>query len=113
MATRTAVDVTPAAGYRELMLTIRIGRKTMINVKVLTWSLGLFGAVSYVVCVLYGLVVPETLHMTGWLESILPGFTWLTLTGFVIGLVESFLYGVYAGLVFAPIYNMVSRRLAQ
>jgi len=85
----------------------------MINIKVLTWSLGLFGAVSFVVCVLYGLVVPESLHMTGWLESILPGFTWLTPVGFVIGLVESFLYGVYAGLVFGPIYNMLSRRWAQ
>lgn len=82
----------------------------MLNLKVVTWSLALFGAVSFVVCVLYGLIVPEALHMTGFLESILPGFRWLTLGAFFIGLVESFLYGAYAGIVFVPIYNMLARR---
>jgi hypothetical protein len=85
----------------------------MLNLKVVTWSLGVFGAITFLVCVLYGLVVPETLHMTNWLEAVLPGFKWLTLGGFVIGLIESFLYGVYVGLVFVPIYNGFSRRWGQ
>lgn len=84
----------------------------MLNVKVVTWSLGIFGAVTFLVCMLYGLVAPESLHMTAWLEQVLPGFRWLTVTGFLIGLVESFLYGVYAGLVFTPIYNLLAKRLA-
>ncbi|MFQ5689983.1 MAG: DUF5676 family membrane protein [Gemmatimonadota bacterium] len=82
----------------------------MLNLKVVTWSLALFGAVTFVVCVLYGLVVPESLHMTGFLESVLPGFRWLTLGGFLLGLVESFLYGAYTGLVFVPIHNYVTGR---
>ncbi len=82
----------------------------MPSIKVAAWSLGLFGAVTFLVCVLYGLIVPEPLHMRGFLESVLPGFRWLTAGGFFIGLVESFLYGVYAGLVFTPIYNALSRR---
>jgi 2TM family of unknown function (DUF5676) len=82
----------------------------MLNLKVVTWALALFGAVSFVVCVLYGLIVPEPLHMASFLEAVLPGFRWLTLGGFLIGLVESFLYGAYAGLVFVPIYNMLARR---
>lgn len=82
----------------------------MLNTRVVTWSLGLFGAVTFVTCILYGLIVPESLHMTGFLAQVLPGFQWLTPVGFVIGLVESFLYGVYAGLVFCPIYNALSRR---
>ncbi len=82
----------------------------MLSIKVVTWSLGLFGAVTFVVCVLYGLIVAESLHMTSFLESALPGFRWLTPGGFAIGLVESFLYGVYAGVVFTPIYNALSKR---
>ncbi len=78
--------------------------------KVMTWSLGSFAAVTYLVCVLYGLVVPETLHMAAFLEIVLPGFHWLTPGAFVLGLVESFLYGAYAGLVFTPIYNAFVRR---
>lgn len=48
-------------------------------------------------CALYGLIVPESLHMSTFLEQILPGFEWLTAGGFVVGLVEAFLYGAYAG----------------
>ena len=33
-----------------------------LNWKVMTWSLGLFGAVTFVVCVVYGLVVPAVLE---------------------------------------------------
>ncbi len=82
----------------------------MLDIKVVTWSLGIFGAVTFVVCVLYGLIAPESLHMSRGLEVALPGFRWLTVFGFLLGLVESFLYGVYAGLVFVPIYNAVWKR---
>ncbi len=82
----------------------------MLNTRLATWSLGLFGAATFVICILYGLIVPSSLHMTGFLAQVLPGFQWLTPVGFLIGLVESFLYGVYAGLVFCPIYNALWRR---
>lgn len=81
-----------------------------LNWKVVTWALALFGAVTFVVCVVYGLLVPAAFHMTRLLEIALPGFTWLSPGSFVLGLVESFLYGVYTGLVFVPIYNFVLRR---
>ncbi len=84
----------------------------MLNLKVVTSSLGSFTAISFVLCVIYGLVVPTSLHMGRALEVILPAFKWLTLPGFLLGLAESFLYGVYAGLVFVPIYNAFSRRWA-
>ena len=82
----------------------------MLNTKVFTWSLALLAALTYLVCIVYGLIVPETLHMTAFLEQVLPGFRWLTPDGFLIGLVESFLYGAYAGLVFTPIHNALWRR---
>ena len=82
----------------------------MLDTRLVTWSLALFGTVTYLVCVLYGLVAPESLHMAAFLEQVLPGFRWLTPVGLLVGLVESFLYGAYAGLVFAPIYNALSRR---
>ena len=82
----------------------------MLDRKVVTWSLALFLSITYLFCIAFGLIVPETLHMTGFLEQVLPGFEWLTLTGFVLGFVESFLYGAYVGLVFVPIYNGLRRR---
>ncbi len=82
----------------------------MLNLKVVCWSLGLTTAVSFVVCVFWGLVTPESLHMHAFLEQILPAFKWLTWWGFLLGLVQSFLYGIYAGLVYVPIYNLLNRR---
>lgn len=84
-----------------------------LNLKTVCWSLGTWAAVSFVICVLWGLVTPEALHMHAFLEQILPSFTWLTWWGFLLGLVESFLYGVYVGLVFVPIHNFFSRRFAR
>lgn len=82
----------------------------MLNIKVVTWSLGIFTAISFVVCVIYGLIVPPSLHMASFLEMVLPAFKWLTVWGFFLGLIESFLYGVYAGLLYVPIYNVLVRR---
>ena len=82
----------------------------MLNLKVMSWSLGLFAAISFVLCVIYGLIVPPSLHMGQALEAVLPAFKWLTIPGFLLGLLESFLYGAYAGLVFVPIHNALTRR---
>ena len=82
----------------------------MLNIKVVSWALATTTSISFVVCVVFGLVTPETLHMHALLEQVLPGFKWLTPQGFLIGLVESFLYGAYAGLVYVPVYNFFARR---
>jgi hypothetical protein len=82
----------------------------MLNTKLVTWALGLFGAFTFIVCVIWGLVMPESWHMKQFLELMLPAFKWLTWWGFILGLVESFLHGVYVGLVFCPIYNALYRR---
>lgn len=47
---------------------------------------------------MYGLLVPKAFHMTQFLEIALPGFQGLSLGAFALGLVESFIYGAYAGL---------------
>ena len=82
----------------------------MLSIRVVTWSLATFTTFSFLVCVVYGLIVPESLHMVEFLEIALPGFKWLSLGSFLIGLVESFLYGAYTGLVFTPIYNFYQRK---
>lgn len=84
----------------------------MLDTKLVSWSLGIWAAITFLVCVAYGLIVPESLHMRPFLEQVLPGFRWLTWRGFLLGLLESFLFGAYAGLVFCPVYNLLRRRLA-
>jgi len=83
----------------------------LLNMRIVSWSSGIFTAFTFILCVLYGLVVPERLHgMSAFLEMILPAFKWFSFGGFILGLIESFLYGAYIGIVFVPIYNFIYRR---
>jgi hypothetical protein len=52
--------------------------------KVMTVTTGLFGAVMFVACVVYGLLVPA-LHNAALLEAVLPGFAWLTPASLLLG----------------------------
>jgi len=82
-----------------------------MSLKIVTWALALSATVLYLLCIAYGLANPAGGHMREFLTIALPGFEWLTLKGFAIGLVKSFLYGALAGLVYVPIYNTLARRL--
>jgi uncharacterized protein DUF5676 len=82
----------------------------MLNTKLVTWSAAVFTAASYLLCITYGLIVPESLHMHGFLEAVLPAFEWLDPMSFFLGLAESFLWGVYLGLGYAVVYNRMYPR---
>jgi hypothetical protein len=82
----------------------------MLNWKVVTQSLASFSAITFVLCVGYGLVVPAAFHPSWLLEAILPGFKWLSVGSFVLGLIESALYGAFAGVLYSPLYNYFARR---
>ena len=57
-------------------------------------SLSAFGVISYVLCILFGILVSER-GMHELLPQLLPWFTWITWPSFFIGLVWSFLCGWY------------------
>ena len=75
-----------------------------VPVFALGMSLGLFLAVTYVLCVVFDLLFPGMAMYETWLR-LLPGFTWLSWPSFFLGLFESFAYGWYVALVFAPLFN--------
>jgi len=64
----------------------------MLNMKVWTATLATWMGVSFTICVLGGMLMPglPIRHQT--LELLLPGFTWISLGSFVLGLAESLLY---------------------
>jgi len=82
----------------------------LMNWKVVGFSLGSFLSISYVLCVAYDLIFPGQTMYQAWIR-LLPGFTWISWGTFFLGLVESFLYGVYFALVFVPLYNFFKLRL--
>jgi hypothetical protein len=71
-------------------------------------AMGFFLAITYVFCVAYDLAFDQRMYEV-WLK-LLPGFTWISWESFFLGLAESFVYGIYFGLVFVPIYNFFHAR---
>jgi len=72
-------------------------------------SLGIFVSITFTLCVIWGLIFPGTGLMQRALEAAFPWFTWLSWGSYFVGLVESVLYGIYAAVVFVPLYNGLSR----
>lgn len=72
-------------------------------------SISLLFVISYVLCIALGLIWWDGGLHQPWLQF-LPGFTWLSWGSFFLGLIESFLYGWYIALIFAPLYNFFSAR---
>ena len=81
----------------------------MLNIKLISSTLGIWSAVTFLVCIVFGLITPAGQHMTAFLEMMLPAFKWLTWWGFLLGLIESFLYGFYVGALYCVIYNALRR----
>jgi hypothetical protein len=81
-----------------------------IPVTALGTSLGIFLALTFLVCVLFDLWFPALAMNPVW-APLLPGFTWISWTSFLLGLTEAFAYGWYIALVFGPLYNFFARKL--
>ena len=74
-----------------------------LHAKPLAFRLATFFAVFYLACVALALIVPDRGLHAPWLQFY-PGFAW-TWQGIAFGLIESIVYGLVSGAVFAPIYN--------
>jgi uncharacterized protein DUF5676 len=96
--TRTVMVSQPA--------TLRTAR---IPVAALGWSLGLFLAITFTICVVFDLIFPSVAMNRVWLP-LLPWVNWITLPSFLLGLAEIFLYGWFVALIFAPLFNHFARR---
>jgi hypothetical protein len=82
----------------------------MLNAKRTAMALGCWMAITFTICVVGGVIAPTLPIPHRTLELLLPGFVWISATSFALGLVEVFLYGVYAAWLFVTLHNMFERR---
>ncbi|MDF1671156.1 MAG: DUF5676 family membrane protein [Roseovarius sp.] len=80
-----------------------------LSVYAVGMSVGIFLAISFILCVGFGLIFPTMTMYQAWLP-LLPGFAWISLSSFVIGLVETFAYGWFIAVLFVPLFNYFSER---
>jgi hypothetical protein len=96
----------PAQGQIAPQLNTRFAMKIIPTGQ----ALSLFLAITFVICIGWGLMAPMSLHMHEAWAPLLPGFTFGTWPGFLIGLVEAYAYGWYVALIFVPLYRFFSLR---
>ena len=75
-------------------------------------AMSLFLAITFVLCVGFDLVFPHLAMYRSW-QALLPGFTWISWSSFLLGLVESYGYGWYVALIWVPLYNVLTTRAAR
>lgn len=75
------------------------------------WTLSLFLLFSYLVCIAFGVIAPQSAHMHEAWAPLLPGFEWLTWPGFIAGAIGSFAYGWYAAVLVIPTKNWITKKL--
>lgn len=75
-----------------------------LSVRAASLGLGFSLAIGYALCVLFDLVFPGYAMYRAW-AILLPGFKWINFESFLIGLVETFLYGALFAALFVAIYN--------
>lgn len=80
-----------------------------IPIAALGWSLGVFLALTFAICVAFGLLFPAVTMYQVWLP-LLPWVTWISWTSFILGFVEAFAYGWFVALIFGPLFNYFSTR---
>ena len=82
---------------------------TRLAIVPLGMSLASFLVITYVLCVLFGIVVSERgIHQL--FAQLVPGFTWITWPSFFLGLLWSFVFGWYFAVLFAPLFNFFAAR---
>ena len=81
----------------------------MLNMKVWIATFTSWMGVSFTICVLGGVLVPRLPIPHQTLELLLPGFRWISLGSFALGLAESLFYGVYAAAVLVVVHNFFHR----
>ena len=72
-------------------------------------SLGILLALSFALCVVFGLLLPGATMYQAWLP-LLPGVSWISWPSALLGLVETFAYGWYIAVIFVPVWNVFARR---
>ena len=72
-------------------------------------TLSSFLLVTYLLCIIFGLIAPGRFHMHEAWAPLLPGFEWPTPQGVLFGAIGSYLYGWYIAVLFVPLHRLFHR----
>ena len=78
--------------------------KHKISLSAVGHATSIFLAVTFTVCVVFDLIFPDHAMYKSWIQ-LLPGFQWISWQSYLLGLIETYVYGWYFALIWVPLYN--------
>ncbi len=78
--------------------------KRTISLAAVGHATSLFLLLTFTLCVVFDLLFPGHAMFRVW-QDLLPGFEWISVKDFILGLIWSYSYGWYFALIWVPIYN--------
>lgn len=84
-------------------------RAARIPIQALAWSLGIFFAITYTICVIFDLVFPGQ-SMTSLWTPLLPWVDGISFGSYVLGVVETLIYGWFVALIFGTLFNFFAEQ---
>ena len=88
---------------------IHMSNSKRIRIYPVGMTLGILLALSFALCVVFGLLFPGATMYQAWLP-LLPGVSWISWPSVLLGLVETFAYGWYIAVIFVPVWNFFAPR---
>lgn len=83
-----------------------------IPIGVVGWSLGLFFAIAYTLCVIFDLLFPGQ-NMSALWVPLLPWVDGIGLFGYFLGVIELVAYGWLIAAIFGPLFNFFAARASR
>ena len=80
-----------------------------ISLVALGHATSLFLAITFTFCVAFDYFFPEQAMFGTW-QKLLPGFDGINIKSYFIGLIQTYGYGWYIALIWAPLYNFFCAR---
>ena len=84
-------------------------RNARIPLQALGWSLGIFFAITFTICVLFDLAFPSQEMSRLWMQ-LLPWVDGISIGSYLLGIAETLLYGWFVELIFGPLFNFFAER---
>lgn len=84
----------------------------LLGFKVVGLTLGVTSSALFTLCILWDLVFPG-LAMTAVWRALLPGYEDLSAATYLLGLFETFFYGLLLAGIFVPLYNWLQHNQAE
>ncbi len=77
----------------------------IVRFKTLFLTFAAYISILFTICLIYDLLVPAAYKMTILWKALLPGFTGLTFTNYLIGLMDILIYSAYTAFIFSKTIN--------